>query len=487
MSECHYDVVIIGAGPAGLFAANELKRASRDLKILIIEQGKPPESRQCAALTGNCIKCNPCQLVHGGAGAGLFSDGKLVLDLNFGGHLSLPEKDQLFLVNYIKNTLQKYDGNAQASVPSGQEAWRARFSRYDLELKTYRILHLGSANLQGIMRRFIADLMHRGVDFWFNAEALSVEANNSIKKISVLKDNRITSVDCSNLVIAAGKAGSGWVRQALGRLGVQFSRNRVFIGVRIETGHRVLREMLDFSFDPKIFHYFADGAKIKTHCFCRQGQVIMTRYGDSTVVGGHTRYTEKNRLEQLPEVAQEDRSNSNFAVLLGDTPDHPFSQADIKYYLDAVRMLAGGRLLVQRLADFRNNVATTPQHLASNLIHASNTANVVPGNIAALNLPLDFNYKFAEFMNSLNQVVPGIGSDETLLYAPAVEWWMDKAVVDQHMETIVPGLYAIGDGAGLSQGIVHAGATGILAASGIVQKKLIESRKAEKRLEQVTA
>ena len=213
----------------------------------------------------------------------------------------------------------------------------------------------------------------------------------------------------------------------------------------------------------------------------------MASYGDSTVVGGHTRYTEKNQLEQLPEVAQGDRSNSNFAVLLGDTPDHPFSRADIQYYLDAVKGLAGGRLLVQRLADFRNNVATTTKQLASNLIHASNTANAVPGNIAALNLPLDFNNKFAEFMNNLNQVVPGIGSGETLLYAPAVEWWMERVAVDQNMETMVPGLYAIGDGAGLSQGIVHAGATGILAARGIVQKNAIEPRGVEKRFEQVTA
>ena len=241
MPECHYDVVIIGAGPAGLFAANELKRANRDLKILIIEHGKPQELRQCAALTGSCIDCNPCQLVHGGAGAGLFSDGKLVLDLNFGGHLSLPEKDQLLLANYIRNTLQKYDGNSQASDPSGQEAWRARFAHYDLELKTYQILHLGSANLQGIMHRFIADLMRRGVDFWFNTEALTVEANNSIKKISVLKNNRIMLVICANLVVAGGKAGSDWTRQVLSRLGVQFSKNRVFFGVRIETGYRYSR------------------------------------------------------------------------------------------------------------------------------------------------------------------------------------------------------------------------------------------------------
>lgn len=474
MRKHYYDVIIIGAGPAGLFAAYELQKHNNALDVLIIDKGVHPDFRHCPMLVepySDC-SCKVCGLVQGGGGAGLFSDGKLVLDLNSGGHLremAIPfARTYQAILNDIEETLQKFNGNSVVSNPTGCNGavLTDRLRGQNLALKTYKVRHFGSCNLRSTISGLIDYLQMRGVKFAFDCEIVDFEVLSDTKKAIVKYKNDEFYLRCSNLIFAVGKFGAAWLESLLTSFGIKFKRNRVYMGVRVEVPAHTLSGLLAYSFDPKIYTVFEDGTKMKTHCFCRNGEVIMMKYGEGVLVGGHTMLTENNA-----ESSNTPNYNSNFAILLGDTEEEPLSDEQLNKYLSKINAQCHNRLMVQRWEDFKLNRATTPEQLEHNSIRPSNFKNCIAGNIAGLNLPLEFNRKLLAFMNGLNSVAFGLDHPDTLIYAPALEWSMKRVEVSNEMEIAIPGVYAVGDGAGLSQGIVHAAATGIIAALSIVERK----------------
>jgi len=457
----YFDVLIVGAGPAGLFTAFELVESYRGLKVAIVDKGKDSRNRYCPAIDGKCVNCRICHMISGGGGAGLFSDGKLVMDLDVGGHLGfLPAGEKHFLLDHIERIFSKFSVKKLNSFsPMIAKGLQDALKKHGFFLKTYRVIHIGSNDLRLIVERFTEYLRAKGVKFLFNTEVKNMQIGSNLK-IATEKQKKKQTIHAKHVVFAVGKEGSKWVRQYIENVGGRFRKNNCYIGVRMEVPTEILEPLFKTSRDPKICKRFKDGSKIKTHCFCKDGQILLLKYFGLPLVGGHTPYVNNKKFKK-----------SNFAILLSDTRNNRYSWGDIVNYMKEVKIRAGGLLLVQRLGDFIKNKSTTPKGL-ENTVEPSNPYNVKPGNISSIKLPLDFKEKFISFLESLNKCVPGIMDENNLVYAPAVEWWMDKIQLDEkNMNLNIGNIYAIGDGAGLTQGIVQSAATGVLVARDIRERK----------------
>lgn len=465
---CHGDkmkiICIIGAGPSGLFCAHKIlteyssKVSKEDFRIVIIEQGQKPSARSCpGAVDGVCKKCDSCAILSGGGGAGLFSDGKIIQDLNVGGHtdavFSLSEEEKNEYILYITQTLVSYDGvSTYKEKPSKEIQWNynRQFSSVNLNAKYYSVRHMGSSNLTHILEGFIGELA--------NAPLVDIKYTTTVTRIAPLEnkynvfsnDNLICTADY--VVMAVGKSGASWLKETLLPLGVRFKETGYYFGLRIEVPQKYLSPLSTLSFDPKIYREVGVGRKIKMHCFCRKGAVIMTNYEDCVVAGGHSPFTENN-----PPFNGEEYGNFNVLLSYPKTSDY-------KILLDRFRSASSNSLMVQTLGDFKSN--KTPEKQSNPAYDRINQNQA--GNIRTTINDEFFSDEFLAFIHSLNQIFPGVGDDNNLLYGPAFEWCMDTVGVSKYMETSIPNLFAIGDGAGLSQGIMYSASTGIIAANCII-------------------
>lgn len=459
-------ICIIGAGPSGLFCAHKIisensnKNANEDLRIIIIEKGQKPSARSCPGTAdGVCKKCDCCAVLSGGGGAGLFSDGKIIQDLNVGGHndtvfaLSPHEKDEY--ISFITQTLVSYDGVSKYKAKPSEEIqqnYKKRFDSADLNAKYYSVLHMGSSNLTHILEGFIGNLLQ--------SPCLNIRYGTTATQILRAEDKyNIYSYEelictADYVVMAVGKSGALWLKRTLLPLGVHFKETGYYFGLRIEVPQRYLTPLAALSFDPKIYREVDTKRKVKMHCFCRKGNVIMTNYEDCVVAGGHSPFTENN-----PSFNEEEYGNFN--VLLS----YPKSSG-YKTMLERFRSAAYTSLMVQTLKDFKDNkepeLKGNPAYARINQMQA--------GNIRATMDDEFFSQEFLAFIHSLDQIFPGIDDGNNLLYGPAFEWCMDTVAVSKHMETNIPNLFAIGDGAGLSQGIMYSASTGIIAAKCIIER-----------------
>lgn len=459
-------ICIIGAGPSGLFCAHKIlseycsKASKEDFRIVIIEKGEKPSARSCpGAVDGICRKCDSCAILSGGGGAGLFSDGKIIQDLNVGGHndtvfaLSAEEKDEY--ISYITQTLVSFDGVStykEKPCEEIQENFNRQFNSVDLNAKYYSVLHMGSSNLAHILEGFIGELT--------KASSVDIKYGTTVTHIAHLEnkynvysnDNLICTADY--IVMAVGKSGASWLKETLLPLGVHFNETGYYFGLRIEVPQRYLSSLATLSFDPKIYRKVDVERKVKMHCFCRKGNVIMTNYEDCVVAGGHSPFTENN-----PPFNEEEYGNFNVLLSYPKTSDY-------KTLLERFKSAANNSLMVQTLGDFKaNKTPGTQNNPAYDRINQNQA-----GNIRTTMNDEFFSEEFLAFIHSLDQIFPGVGDDNNLLYGPAFEWCMDTVGVSKHMETNMPNLFAIGDGAGLSQGIMYSASTGIIAAKCIIER-----------------
>ena len=459
-------ICIIGAGPSGLFCAHKIlseycsKASKEDFRIVIIEKGEKPSARSCpGAVDGICRKCDSCAILSGGGGAGLFSDGKIIQDLNVGGHndtvfaLSAEEKDEY--ISYITQTLVSFDGVStykEKPCEEIQENFNRQFNSVDLNAKYYSVLHMGSSNLAHILEGFIGELT--------KASSVDIKYGTTVTHIAHLEnkynvysnDNLICTADY--VVMAVGKSGASWLKETLLPLGVHFNETGYYFGLRIEVPQRYLSSLATLSFDPKIYRKVDVERKVKMHCFCRKGNVIMTNYEDCVVAGGHSPFTENN-----PPFNEEEYGNFNVLLSYPKTSDY-------KTLLERFKSAANNSLMVQTLGDFKANKTPGMQNNPAYDRINQNQA----GNIRTTMNDEFFSEEFLAFIHSLDQIFPGVGDDNNLLYGPAFEWCMDTVGVSKHMETNMPNLFAIGDGAGLSQGIMYSASTGIIAAKCIIER-----------------
>ena len=456
-------VAIIGSGPSALFASKTILENSSNIVVHVYERGHSPENRHCPMGNSSCHMCENCDVLNGGGGAGLYSDGKLVLDLRSGGDAlgisGLTNDERKHITESIKDTFLRFDGVSElkdAPPEDIQKEYSEYLSLHDLKIKYYSVMHMGTSNLGRITHNFMQFLMseyERRIDFNFNTYVTNIEKTENGKYI--LTSNK-GKEEYSSVIAAVGKSGADWLKQVLLDLNCDYYPHNYYFGVRMETKASHIKNLVKYSFDPKIYRV-VNSRKVKLHCVCRNGDVRFYRYKEMLFVGGHSPYTKSS-----PEFLQMDRANFNVMLSFNKTKLPP------NVLLKLFRESTGGKVIAQRFDDFRNNKAT---NVWGEMVPKNNEA-LIRGNIRDVLDAVDpeFSNILINFINDLSKISSGINNQDNILYSPAIEWNMDTVKVDLNMETEQRNLFAIGDGAGISQGIVYSAATGIVAAREIVSR-----------------
>lgn len=457
------NVAIIGSGPSALFAAKTILENSKNIKVYIFERGKSLEDRRCYIQSSYCKMCKYCNVINGGGGAGLFSDGKLVLDLTSGGistginNLSLAQQKDI--VSEIKGTFKNFDGVSQfMDVPLliDQEQYNDYLAQQNLKIKYYSVMHMGTSNLFKITCEFIdylAKKFHGRIVFSFETDVIDIVKNNNGGYLLITNRG---NKSFNTIVAAAGKSGANWFKAIAQKFNCKVEQHNYFFGVRLETSASNIENLLKLSLDPKIYRVI-HGRKVKIHCVCRNGDIRLYNYNGIVSVGGHSPYTEKNN-----EFTQMNRANFNVLLSFDKLKIPP------KKLLEQFKSIAGQKIFAQRLGDLFENKATSEW----GRLAPKNKEMIYMGNLREIVDPIDSDFSniLIDFIKSISKLSMGISDKDNIIYAPAIEWDMDTILVNDKMETYSKNLFAIGDGAGISQGIVYSSATGIIAGHEIVSR-----------------
>ncbi len=453
------DVIIIGAGPAGLFASYEISTKS-NLKVLVIDMGKDVEKRECPMeKLGYCVNCKPCNLLHGVGGSGGISDGTLNLRPDIGGNLFeyMNEKDAMDLVKYVDEIFLKHGAPDRLYKASSEEEeyWSRRAASAGVEFVQIPQRHIGSDNTRNVIKSIRDFLKKRGVEFLLEKKVEEIEKNAVI-----LEDG--TKIETKYILIAPGRPGANWLKRQADKLGIKYRYGPIDVGVRVEVPAVIMEPICRINHDPK----FRMRTKtyddfVRTFCVNHRGFVVKEKYGEFIGVNG---YSMKNKFS----------NNTNFALLVNVTLTEPIENTTL--YGESIARIAtilgGGNPLIQRLGDLRKGRRSTWKRIKENLIKPT-LFSVTPGDIAMV-LPHRIVTDILESLDMLDKVIPGVASDSTLLYAPEIKYYAIKVEVDKYMKTNIENIFVAGDGAGVSRGLVIAAATGILAARGILKQEGIE-------------
>ena len=459
-----YDVIIIGAGPGGIFCAYELMEKRRDLKVLMLEKGRPIEKRECPKRrTKVCVGCQPCSITTGFAGAGAFSDGKLSLSTDVGGNLPqiLGYEQAKELVAESDAVYLKFGADERVyGVDKEKEIREIRRKAINANLKLVEcpIRHLGTEEGYKIYARLQKHLEEAGVTMRFSAMVEEILVEDE-KAVGVRTASGETFYG-KEIVAAVGREGADWFKDRCADIGIETTPGTVDIGVRVEVRDEVMQFLNENLYEAKLIFYtptFDD--KVRTFCTNPSGEVATEYYeGGLAVVNGHAYKSQEYKT-----------SNTNFALLVSKNFTRPFS-TPIEYgkkIAELSNMLCGGKILVQTFGDFKRGRRTTEERLArNNLIPTLRDA--VPGDLSLV-LPHRIMVDIAEMIEALDKVTPGLASDETLLYGVEVKFYSNRVVVNRDFETSVRALRAIGDGAGVTRGLQQASANGISVARSILK------------------
>jgi len=454
------DVLIIGAGPAGLFAANEL---ADKLKVVVIDKGRDLKGRQCVALiNGKCKRCLPCNITGGLGGAGGLSDGKLNLRPDIGGNLEefVSYEEAWNIIHKIDQIFLKHGASEELYSPDNDEISPILRKAAATGIKFIPIVqrHMGSDRTPPIINSIKEELEDKGVLFMLETEVLDIIVDDRVEGAKLKNKEGDFVVKCKYLIAAPGRIGAKWLSDQTEKLEIPVKHNPVDIGVRVELPQIVMDYVTNINWDPK-FHIITKTYDdfVRTFCVCNRGFVVEEVYDEFMGVNGHSM---RDKVSE----------NTNFAFLVRveltepveNTSDYAFSIATI------ANTLGGGKPLLQRLGDLRKGRRSTWRRLERSNVVPTFTC-VTPGDIA-MALPHRVVVDIIEGLEALDKVMPGVASDSTLLYAPEIKLYAMRLEMDRNMKTRIDGLYAAGDGAGVSRGIVGAAATGIIAARDILDK-----------------
>ena len=462
--EKQFDVIIIGAGPGGIFCAYELLDKKKDLKVLLLEKGRSIEKRQCPKrLTNQCVGCKPCSITTGFAGAGAFSDGKLSLSPDVGGNLPailgydktqelIRESDNIYLKCGADTKIYGVDKQAEIRET------RLKAINANLRLVECPIRHLGTEEGYKIYEKLQHHLEEQGAELIFNTmvEEILVEEGRAVG----VRTEKGEIFYGKEIVSAVGREGADWFREKCEEIGIETTPGTVDIGVRVEVRDEVMQFLNENLYEAKlIYHTPTFDDKVRTFCTNPSGEVATEYYeGGLAVVNGHA-YKSKDFKT----------NNTNFAILVSKNFTKPF-KTPIEYgrhIAQLSNMLCGGKILVQTFGDFKRGRRTTEERLArNNLIPTLKDA--VPGDLSLV-FPHRIMVDIEEMLVALDKITPGIAADETLLYGVEVKFYSNKVIVNQDFETSICGLRAIGDGAGVTRGLQQASANGISVARSILR------------------
>ncbi len=459
-----YDVIIIGAGPGGIFCAYELMEKRPDLKVLMIEKGRSIEKRNCPKrITKTCAGCKPCSITTGFAGAGAFSDGKLSLSPDVGGNLPeilgydaatslIHESDEIYLKFGADKSVYGVDKEVEI------REIRRKAINANLKLVECPIRHLGTEEGYKIYSKLQEHVLSKGVEIEFNTMVTEIIVENGVATgVKTDKDDTYTAKE---IVSAVGREGADWFKDKCEEIGIETKPGTVDVGVRVEVRDEVMQFLNENLYEAKlIYHTPTFDDKVRTFCTNPSGEVATEYYENGlAVVNGHA-YKGKELKT----------NNTNFALLVSKNFTKPF-KTPIEYgkkIAELSNMLCGGKILVQTYGDFKRGRRTTEERLCrNNLIPTLKDA--VPGDLSLV-FPHRIMVDLDEMIQALDKVTPGLASEETLLYGVEVKFYSNKVIVNKDFETSIKGLRAIGDGAGITRGLQQASANGLSVARSIIK------------------
>lgn len=454
-----YDVIIIGAGPAGIFCALELCNKG-NLKVLVLEKGKDLSRRVCPSrnIGEHCTQCSPCDLLFGVGGAGAFSDGKLTLTTEIGGHLAdiLGRDRAQQLIDYTDSLYLKFGAPTKVYGTEDDEvrALQQKAALAQLILVPTPLRHLGTEKSVDVLLA-IQNFMKEKVEFKTLSPAQEILVKDG-KAVGVTAENGETYYG-DYIVAAPGRQGASWLQSQTRKLNLSMEVNPVDLGVRVEVKAATALPLTEKLYESKCIFYskkFDD--PIRTFCMCPYGEVS-TEYSDGIItVNGHS-YAEKKT------------DNTNFALLVSKNFTHPFKDpiAYGEYIARLANLLADG-VIVQRLGDLQMGRRSTPSRIEKSIVKPT-LKDAVPGDLSLV-LPYRHLSNIMEMLSALDCLAPGIASTHTLLYGVEVKFYSSKPAVNQVLETQVQNLFVAGDGAGITRGLMQASAAGILVAEEILKR-----------------
>lgn len=467
--ENKFDVIIIGAGPAGIFAALELTKMNKDISILIVDKGRTIEHRVCPArTTGKCVNCDPCSIVNGWSGAGAFSDGKLSQSAEVGGRITdyISADEAQELINYADEIYLQFGAAPEVHGLNNKRVEDIMYeaSKYNIKLIPCPVRHLGTELSYEVLKRMYEHLVNEtGTKFMelTTAKDIIVENGKVTGVILEKKGEEQLFAEADYIIAAPGRDGAEWLTAQARKLGIKTENNEVDIGVRVEVPNSIMDHLTKDLYEAKLI-YFSDTFENKVRSFCMNpaGFVSEEHYdGQIAVVNGHSYAGEGMKS-----------SNTNFALLVSTRFTEPFNQPIEygKYIAKLGNMLTGGGIMVQRLGDLLHGRRTDYDRLQKSTT-VPTLKSAVPGDLSFV-LPQRHMTSIVETLKAFDHIAPGLYSKNTLLYGVEVKFYSSKVKVANNLETVIRNLYTIGDGAGITRGLMQASVTGVMVARDILAK-----------------
>lgn len=466
-----YDLIIVGAGPAGIFTALELLRRGSKASILLVEKGKPVEKRHCPKQeVGHCINCKPsCAITTGFSGAGAFSDGKLSLSYEVGGELPslIGEELAQSLIDYTDGIYLEFGADPHVEgIYEGEEIKEIRKNAIHAGLKLVDcpIRHLGTEKAQQLYLDIQNYLLAQGVEMRFGVECENILLENDVCKGVVLRkaggSEPGAEVYADTVVIATGRRGADWLEKLCAEHNIAHAPGTVDIGVRVECRNEVMEKVNKVLYESKLIGYPKPWKnKVRTFCQNPGGFVAQENYdNDLAVVNGHSFKETKSE-------------NTNLAILVSHNFTEPFNQpiAYAQKVGELTNMLGAGHILVQRYGDILDGKRTWPKELAQSNVRPT-LKDAVAGDITAA-MPYRAMTNIIEFIKMLDQVVPGFAANETLLYSPELKFYSNKVKMNADLDTNIRGLHCLGDSSGWTRGLMMSSVMGVLMGRKLAEKE----------------
>jgi len=454
-----YDVIVIGAGPGGIFSAYELVKLDPSLCVAVLEAGHPLDKRHCpidGVKVKSCVGCKSCSIMSGFGGAGAFSDGKYNITNDFGGTLYeyIGKKRALELMHYVDEINMRYGGQGTKLYSTAGTKFKKLCIQNDLHLLDASVRHLGTDINYVVLENLYNELKEK-VDFFFNTPVETVMAAESGYVVKCAQEEYV----CKDCVISVGRIGSKWMERVCGELKIPTKSNRVDLGVRVELPAEVFSHLTDELYESKIVYRTEKyGDLVRTFCMNPKGAVVSENTNGIITVNGHSYEDPAKQTE-----------NTNFALLVAKHFSEPFK--DSNGYGESIARLSnmlGGGVIVQRFGDLIRGRRSTESRINDSFVTPTMTAT--PGDLSLV-LPKRLLDGIIEMIYALDKVAPGTANDDTLLYGVEVKFYNMEVEVDENLETMYKGLYIIGDGSGITHSLSHASASGVHVARAIAEEK----------------
>ncbi len=453
-----YDVIIIGAGPGGIFAAYELMQKAPELKVAVFESGNPLEKRRCpidGKKIKSCVNCKTCAIMSGFGGAGAFSDGKYNITNDFGGTLYeyIGKSTAIDLMHYVDEINLRYGGEGTKMYSTAGTKFKKLCMQNKLKLLDASVRHLGTDINYVVLENMYAELKEK-IEFYFNSYVDDLEASGDGYRV-ICGD---TVYECDKCIVSVGRSGSKWMEKICERLNISTKSNRVDLGVRVELPAVIFSHLTDELYESKIVYRtekFED--KVRTFCMNPYGIVVNENTNGIVTVNGHSYEDPAKQTE-----------NTNFALLVEKHFSEPFK--DSNGYGESIARLSnmlGGGVLIQRFGDLIRGRRSTAKRIEEGFVRP--TLSAEPGDLSLV-LPKRILDGIIEMVYALDKIAPGTANDDTLLYGVEVKFYNMEVQLDENLETTHKGFYVIGDGSGVTHSLSHASASGVYVARKIAEK-----------------